>query len=101
MRLLAACASAGLPLEGIGQAIADGRLSLAFLDLLSLAGRPLTGTTYAELCAEQDLPMALVQRVHEASGLGRPSPTTRSTRSTGTCWAAPSWAGCWAWTTAS
>jgi adenylate cyclase len=74
VRLLAACASAGLPLEGIGQAIADGRLSLAFLDLLSLAGRPLTGTTYAELCAEQDLPMALVQRVHEASGLGRPQP---------------------------
>ena len=41
---------------------------------MSLAGRPLTGTTYAELCTEQDLPMALVQRVHEASGLGRPQP---------------------------
>jgi adenylate cyclase len=74
VRLVDACASAGLPLEGIGAAIAEGRLSLAFLDLLSLAGRPLTGTTYAELCAEQDLPMALVQRVHEASGLGRPQP---------------------------
>jgi adenylate cyclase len=74
VRLVDACASAGLPLEGIGAAIAEGRLSLAFLDLLSLAGRPLTGTTYAELCTEQDLPMALVQRVHEASGLGRPQP---------------------------
>jgi adenylate cyclase len=74
VRLVAACAAAGLPLEGIGTAIAEGRLSLAFLDLLSLAGRPLTGTTYAELCVEQELPMALVQRVHEASGLGRPQP---------------------------
>src|SRR4029450_3523655 len=74
VRLADACASAGLPLEGIGAAIAEGRLSLAFLDLLSLAGRPLTGTTYAELCAEQDLPMALVQRIHEASGRARPRP---------------------------
>ena len=74
VRLVAACESAGLSAVGIGAAIAGGRLSLAFLDLLSLAGRPLTGTTYAELCGEQDLPMALVQRVHEASGLGRPQP---------------------------
>ena len=74
VRLVAACESAGLSPEGIGAAIAGGRLSLAFLDLLSLAGRPLTGTTYAELCGEQNLPMALVQRVHEASWLGRPQP---------------------------
>jgi adenylate cyclase len=73
-RLAAACERAGLPLEGIGAAITDGRLSLAFLDLLSLAGRALTGTTYAELCAQEGLPMELVQRVHEASGLGRPQP---------------------------
>jgi adenylate cyclase len=74
VRLVEACESAGLSPEGIGAAIAGGRLSLAFLDLLSLAGRPLSGTTYAELCGEQNLPMALVQRVHEASGLGRPQP---------------------------
>ena len=73
-RLVAACERAGLPLEGIGAAIADGRLSLAFLDLLSLAGRALTGTTYAQLCAQEGLRMELVQRVHEASGLGRPQP---------------------------
>ncbi|HEY7606662.1 MAG TPA: adenylate cyclase regulatory domain-containing protein, partial [Actinomycetes bacterium] len=74
VRLVDACGQAGLSLEGIGAAIADGRLSLAFLDLLSLAGRPLTGTTYAELCGQEGLPMELVQRVHEASGLGRPQP---------------------------
>ena len=51
-----------------------GRLSLAFMDLVSLAGRPLTGTSYAQFCEEQELPMRLVQRVHEASGLGRPQP---------------------------
>jgi adenylate cyclase len=73
-RLVAACERAGLSLEGIGAAIADGRLSLAFLDLLSLAGRALTGTTYSQLCAQEGLSMELVQRVHEASGLGRPQP---------------------------
>ena len=50
----------GLSLEGIGEAIT--------------AGRPLAGTTYEQLCAELGLPLALVQRVHEASGLGRPQP---------------------------
>ena len=63
-----------MSLEGIGAAIANGRLSLAFLDLLSLAGRPLTETTYAQLCGQEGLSMELVQRVHEASGLGRPQP---------------------------
>ena len=74
MRLVDACEQAGLSLEGIGAAITDGRLSLAFLDLLTMAGRPLTGTTYAELCGQEGLPVELVQRVHEASGLGRPQP---------------------------
>jgi adenylate cyclase len=74
VRLADACERAGLPLEGIGAAIADGRLSLAFLDLVTLAGQPRTGTTYAQLCDQERLPMELVQRVHEASGLGRPQP---------------------------
>jgi adenylate cyclase len=74
VRLVDACAQAGLPLEGIGAAIAEGRLSLAFLDLLSIAGQPLTELTYAQLCGELGLPMELVRRVHEASGLGRPQP---------------------------
>ena len=74
-RLVAACERAGLPLEGTGAAIAEGRLALAFLDLVSIAGRALTGTTYAQLCAQEGLPMELVQRVHEASGLGVPGPS--------------------------
>jgi len=74
VRLADACRRAGLSLEGIGEAIAAGRLSFAFLDLVSLAGRPRTGTTYEQLCAELELPMALVQRIHEPSGLGRPQP---------------------------
>jgi adenylate cyclase len=74
VRLADACARAGLSLEGIGAAIADGRLSLAFLDLVTMAGRPLTEITYGQLSGEQGLPMELVQRLHEASGLGRPQP---------------------------
>jgi len=74
VRLADACERAGLSLDGIAAAIAAGRLSFAFLDLVSIAGRPLTETTYEQLCAEQGLAMALVQRIHEASGLGRPQP---------------------------
>jgi adenylate cyclase len=74
VRLADACQQAGLSLEGIGEAIAAGRLSFAFLDLVSVAGRPLDGTTYEQLCVELGLPLHLVQRVHEASGLGRPQP---------------------------
>jgi adenylate cyclase len=39
-----------------------------------MAGRPVTDTTYEQLCAELGLPLTLVQRIHEASGLGRPQP---------------------------
>ena len=99
VRLADACRRAGLSLEGIGEAIAAGRLSFAFLDLVSLAGRPLAGTTYEQLCAELELPMALVQRIHEASGLGRPRPGDPIHSWTGTCWPAPGSAGRWAWTT--
>jgi adenylate cyclase len=74
VRLADACRQAGLSLEGIGEAIAAGRLSFAFLDLVSMAGRPVTDTTYEQLCAELGLPLTLVQRIHEASGLGRPQP---------------------------
>ena len=35
---------------------------------------PLTELTYAQLCGELGLPLELVRRVHEASGLGRPQP---------------------------
>jgi adenylate cyclase regulatory protein len=74
VRLADACERAGLSLDGIGEAIGAGRLSFGFLDLVSMAGSPLTEVTYEQLCAELGLPMGLVQRVHEASGLGRPQP---------------------------
>ena len=60
VRLAAACDRAWLSLDGIGAAIADGRLSLAFLDLVSIAGTPLTGLTYEQLCVEQRSSQATV-----------------------------------------
>ena len=53
VRLVDACAQAGLPLEGIGAAIASGRLSLAFRDLLGSAqlGRSSTTTTSRGRCS--------------------------------------------------
>ena len=56
VRLADACRQAGLSLEGIGEAIAAGRLSFAFLDLVSVAGRPLAAEQRALLDAG-DLPM--------------------------------------------
>jgi len=67
VRLADACRQAGLSLEGIGEAIAAGRLSFAFLDLVSLAGRPLAGTTYEQLCAELELPMARLHPPHRGA----------------------------------
>ena len=62
----------------------------ASLASVSIAGRPLTETTYAQLCGEQALPMELVQRIHEASGLGRPrSISSRRPDSLGVVWATP------------
>ena len=100
VRLVAACAQAGLSLEGIGAAITDGRLSLAFLDLMSIAGpaaapgRPMPSSATSRRCRWSWSSGSTRRR-----GWGGRSPTTRSTRWTGTCWAAPSWGGCWGWTT--
>ena len=74
VRLVDACAQSGLPVESIAAAIRAGRLSLAFLDLLSAAGGGLTDVSFAELCDRNGLPIELMQRLHEAMGFGRPEP---------------------------
>jgi adenylate cyclase len=74
VRLASACAEAGLPLEGIGAAMAAGKLTLAFLDhpLFRWSGR--TAETYRDLAARLGMPIALLQRAYEAAGFAPPEP---------------------------
>ena len=74
IRLAGACAEAGLPLEGIGAAMAAGKLTLAFLDhpVFRWAGR--TAETYDEVATRLGMPMGLLRRGFEAAGFAPPEP---------------------------
>ena len=74
VRLAAACDRAGLPLDGIGKAVAEGRLSFAFLDSPQYAWPGYSAKTYRQACDELGLSMDLVRAVHEALGLAPPVP---------------------------
>jgi adenylate cyclase len=72
VRLASACERAGLPLELIGAAVRDGRLSFAQLGALPWSSAELAGATYAELGERHGLEPELVGRAWEAYGFGRP-----------------------------
>jgi DNA-binding transcriptional MerR regulator len=74
VRLASACAETGLPLEGIGAAMAAGKLIPAVLDhpLFRWSGR--TAETYRDLAARLGLRMALLRRGYEAAGFAPPEP---------------------------
>ncbi|MGH2530287.1 MAG: adenylate/guanylate cyclase domain-containing protein [Actinomycetota bacterium] len=74
IRLLEACERAGLPLDGIGKAMAEGGLSFAFLDSPQYAWPGYSAKTYQQACDELGLSMDLVRAVHEAIGLAPPVP---------------------------
>jgi adenylate cyclase len=74
-RMVQSLERAGLPLEGMGEAIRTGSLSLAFLDLASydrFAG--LSDSTFAELSERTGLPLELLTAVREAMGFAQPDP---------------------------
>ncbi|HEX2090256.1 MAG TPA: adenylate/guanylate cyclase domain-containing protein [Actinomycetota bacterium] len=72
IRLALACERAGLPIEGIGQAIAAGKLSLSYMDLPNYRWAALTPISYRELADELELPFDLVLDVVQAMGYARP-----------------------------
>ncbi|HXY73545.1 MAG TPA: adenylate cyclase regulatory domain-containing protein [Actinomycetota bacterium] len=74
IRLALACDRAGLPLDAIGKAVGEGRLSFAFMDLPQYGFARFTGTTYREVAAERGMPLEFLQRLHEAQGFARPDP---------------------------
>jgi adenylate cyclase len=77
VRLATACERAGLPLEGIGAAIEQGKLSFAFLDLPQYRWSGRSDRTYANLAAELGLSVEMVLAAQEAMGLARPDPMDR------------------------
>ena len=72
VRVAQACDRGGLPLDGIGKAIAEGRLSLAFLDAAQYEWAGYSGKTYRQACDEFGLSMDLVRGVHQALGQAPP-----------------------------
>jgi len=75
VRLLRSLEQAGMPLDGIGAAVAAGHLSFVFLDLPHMDRfSGLSGKTFRELSAETGVPLELLQTVREAIGFAHPNP---------------------------
>jgi adenylate cyclase len=78
VRLAKACERAGLPMEGIGQAIGQGRISFAFLEAPAYrrwAQR--SDRTYQEVCEEGGIPFEVLRTILEAYGYARMEPDDR------------------------
>lgn len=76
VRLADSLERAGVPLETVGKAIAEGRLSFTFLELVTNVAA-YSSKTYAEAAAEMGWTVEFIQQVHEALGLPRPEPDDR------------------------
>ena len=72
IRLVAACDRAGMHPESLAKAIADGKLSLGFMDLPHYRWTMIGTKTYAELAAELEVDIDFVFDVVQAEGLPRP-----------------------------
>jgi adenylate cyclase len=68
--------ASGIPASRIAEAMAEGALSLAYLDLLP-DPPPRSDRTYAEACAELGVRFGLLERVYAAFGLPRPESEER------------------------
>jgi hypothetical protein len=78
VRLAKACESAGLPMEGIGRAIEEGRVSFAFLEAPPFRRWAQRSTrTYREVCREAGVPFDFLRTVLEAFGYARMDPDDR------------------------
>jgi adenylate cyclase len=66
----------GIPAARVAVAIAEGALSLSYLDWFPDPA-PRAGQTHAELCEELRIPFQLVERIYAGFGLPRPEPEER------------------------
>jgi adenylate cyclase len=74
-RWLQGLEQAGVPLEEMAAAVADGALSFSFMDVAAFdrfAG--LSATTFQQLCAQTGIPLELLMVVREAFGFAEPGP---------------------------
>ncbi|HJV03633.1 MAG TPA: adenylate/guanylate cyclase domain-containing protein [Actinomycetota bacterium] len=72
VRLAKACERAGLPMDGIGNAIKQGHVSFAFLEAPAYrrwAQR--SGRSYREVCREAGVPFDMLRAILEAYGFAR------------------------------
>jgi adenylate cyclase len=78
VRLAKACESSGLPLDAIGRAIEQGRVSFAFLEATPFrrwAQR--SARTYRDVCKESGVPFDFLRNALEAFGFARMRPDDR------------------------
>lgn len=78
VRIVQTLEGAGLPLDGLGQAIRSGALSLAFIDSSSYdRWASQSDTTFQSLSKDTDVPVALLTVIREAMGSAPPDPEDR------------------------
>jgi adenylate cyclase len=75
LRFLKAWDTAGLPVETIGDLIAQGELPFSFMDAPTMGAQPRLPSTYEEFCAERGIDLSMVQRLHDALGFTPPAPS--------------------------
>jgi adenylate cyclase len=77
-RLLHAWQAAGLPVETIMALVERGALSLAFLDAPVMETPERLDRSYEQLAVDRQVPLALVQAIHQATGFAPPEPGDRA-----------------------
>ena len=78
VRIVQTLEGAGLPLEGLGQAIRSGVLSLGFIDSPSYdRWASQSDTTFLSLSERTGIPVALLATIREAMGSAPPNPDDR------------------------
>lgn len=77
-RILQTLAEAGLPLEGLSEAVQQGVLTLDFMDIETYnRWSSLSDTTYAELSERTGLPVELLTAIRESMGFAPPGSEDR------------------------
>lgn len=77
VRLAMAIEESGIPLEAVGRAVADGRLSFDIVDRVFPQPVGLTSETVADFAARIGLPAQELRRLYVALGLAQPQPDDR------------------------
>jgi adenylate cyclase len=77
-RLLHAWEAAGLSVETIVALVDRGELSLAFLDAPVMETPERLDRSYEQLAADREVPVALVQAIHQATGFAPPESGDRA-----------------------